>query len=128
MTAVHHVKTCGCAICTAVRSNLAADGAAAMSRDDLREAVARALYVAKGAHNVFGPWETQLYPNLKEPFRRQANALIDPIVERELSAARPVIGRETREAVAAWLQNADPWHGVDPHTANYLAAAIRNQP
>ena len=61
---------------------------------DAVEAVARALYVAKGAHNVFGPWEAQLYQSLKEPFRRQAKALAEPIVAEALSAARPFIAAE----------------------------------
>jgi hypothetical protein len=100
-----------------------------MSRD-LREEVARALYVAKGAHNVFGPWEAQLYQSLKEPFRRQANSLIDPIVERELSIAIPRIEAETREACAKVAEGlASAWGefiGGTPER-DRIAAAIRNQ-
>ena len=66
---------------------------------DAVEAVARALYDATGAHNVFGPWEAQLYQSLKEPFRRQARALAEPIVAEALSAARPFIAAECIAAV-----------------------------
>jgi hypothetical protein len=53
------------------------------------ERVAQMLYVAKGAATLFGPWGAQLYPNVKEPFLRQARTELAPLLaEHERLADR----------------------------------------
>jgi hypothetical protein len=89
-----------------------------MSRD-LREEVARAFYDAPEGIG----WDYIADPDVKEWYLACADAA--------LSAALPVIERETREAVADWL---DARHAAvrsmrEPTaTDQERAAAIRSQP
>jgi len=92
--------------------------------DDLREAVARALYHFEG--HKFG-WDTQPDNDIREWHRGQADAAI--------AAARPQIEREAREAcakladneAAAWL-NKNEISGTAKQVAQRIAAAIRKEP
>lgn len=92
---------------------------------DAVEAVAQALYVAKGAHNVFGPWEAQLYQSLKEPFRRQAKALAEPIVAEALAAARPLIAAECAALVEKMSAALQREHAQIVPVTNAIATAIK---
>lgn len=49
--------------------------------------LAKELYIAKGAHNIFGAWEHQLYPNVKAPFLRTVTSILSPLIV-ELEALR----------------------------------------
>ena len=91
------------------------------------ETVAHALYVAKGAQNIFGPWDSNLYPGIKGPFMRQAQGLLGPIIAREraaaIAAATPLIEARVREECAHVADGFDAPHlnGVGER----VAAAIR---
>jgi hypothetical protein len=94
-----------------------------MSRDDLREAVTDAVIVALDAIGFQDPeWKGT---------RDEARIVADAA----LSAARPQIERETREAcakladneAAAWL-NRNEISGTAKQVAQRIAAAIRKEP
>ena len=75
---------------------------------DLRERIAQALYVAKGAAEMFGPWGAQVYPNVKAPFLRQADDIIgDTIAAREAAVVERClrIAEEYRDGASEWHRN-----------------------
>ena len=95
--------------------------------DDLREAVARALYLAiypKGSS--WENWSAHVEKHGGYDGREGSRKLADAAI----SAARPVIERETREACAELAldtQNADYARAYN-EACDTIAAAIRSQP
>ena len=98
------------------------------------ETVAHALYVAKGAQNIFGPWDSNLYPGIKGPFMRQAQGLLGPIIAREraaaLAAATPLIEARVRAEVAAKLPQImqDEWGEICSDTGCHPEDIYRASP
>lgn len=107
------------------------------ARDDLREVVIAAIFNASPEYQP--PYRWSISDWVEKSVGQKADAIL-PIIAREveaaLTAARPAIERETREACAVIVES------VTPLPANYstgviiafnrrikaIAAAIRSQP
>jgi hypothetical protein len=85
------------------------------------ERVAQMLYVAKGAATLFGPWGAQLYPNVKEPFLRQARTELAPLLAEHERLADRVAKLEG----ALWNTTALIGHALPDMKASALVAGER---